>query len=47
MTLAGELVDWAVRYTPDPDDTALAQRSLLHTLAVTLAAREHPAPAGH
>ena len=42
MTLAGELVDWAVRYTPDPDDTALAQRSLLDTLAVTLAAREHP-----
>ena len=42
MTLAGELVDWAVRYTPDPADTALAQRSLLDTIAVTLAAREHP-----
>jgi hypothetical protein len=42
VNLAGELVDWAVRYTPDPDDTALAQRSLLDTLAVTLAAREHP-----
>jgi 2-methylcitrate dehydratase PrpD len=42
VNLAGELVDWAVRYTPDPDDRALAQRSLLDTLAVTLAAREHP-----
>ncbi len=42
MNLAGTLVDWAVRYTPGPADTALAQRSLTDTLAVTLAAREHP-----
>jgi 2-methylcitrate dehydratase PrpD len=42
VNLAGELVDWAVRYTPGPEDTALAHRSLLDTLAVTLAAREHP-----
>jgi 2-methylcitrate dehydratase PrpD len=42
VDLAGPLVDWAVRYTPGTGDTALAQRSLLDTLAVTLAAREHP-----
>jgi 2-methylcitrate dehydratase PrpD len=42
VNLAGTLADWAVRYTPDAADTALAQRSLVDTLAVTLAAREHP-----
>ena len=42
MNLAGTLVGWAAAYTPDEDDLALAQRSLLDTLAVTLAAREHP-----
>jgi 2-methylcitrate dehydratase PrpD len=42
VNLAATLVDWATRYTPDRDDLALAQRSLLDTLAVTLAAREHP-----
>jgi 2-methylcitrate dehydratase PrpD len=42
VNLAGTLVDWATAYVPDQDDLALAQRSLLDTLAVTLAAREHP-----
>ncbi|HEY6499704.1 MAG TPA: MmgE/PrpD family protein [Streptosporangiaceae bacterium] len=42
MNLAATLVDWATAYRPDEDDLALAQRSLLDTLAVTLAAREHP-----
>jgi 2-methylcitrate dehydratase PrpD len=42
VQLAGTLVDWATGYVPDADDLALAQRSLLDTLAVTLAARKHP-----
>lgn len=42
MNLAGTLVEWAVRYVPDAADAELAQRSLLDTLAVTLAARQHP-----
>ena len=42
MNLAATLADWATGYVPDEDDRALAQRSLLDTLAVTLAAREHP-----
>jgi 2-methylcitrate dehydratase PrpD len=35
-------VEWACRHPPDPVDTALAQRSLLDTAAVALAARDHP-----
>ena len=42
MNLAATLADWATTYRPDAGDLALAQRSLLDTLAVTLAAREHP-----
>jgi 2-methylcitrate dehydratase PrpD len=42
VNLAATLVDWATGYRPDSGDLALAQRSLLDTLAVTLAAREHP-----
>ena len=42
MNLAGTLAGWATGFSPDPDDLALAQRGLLDTLAVTLAAREHP-----
>lgn len=39
---ARALAEWAHGYTPDADDLALARRSLADTLAVTLAAREHP-----
>ncbi|MGW8762915.1 MmgE/PrpD family protein [Streptomyces sp. NPDC055815] len=35
------LAHWAHSYRPDADDLALAERSLLDTLAVTLAARDH------
>ena len=42
MNLAATLADWATTYRPDAGDLDLAQRSLLDTLAVTLAAREHP-----
>jgi len=42
VNLAATLVDWATTYRPGPGDLALAQRSLLDTLAVTLAARDHP-----
>jgi 2-methylcitrate dehydratase PrpD len=42
VNLAGTLTGWATGYTPTADDLALAQRSLLDTLAVTLAARDHP-----
>ncbi|MER5769157.1 MmgE/PrpD family protein [Streptomyces sp. NPDC001985] len=38
---AGTLARWAWSYEPDPDDLALAERSLRDTLAVTLAARGH------
>lgn len=38
---AAHLAAWAHRYAPDQDDLALAERSLLDTLAVTLAARDH------
>ena len=41
-TIAESLAEWAHGYVPDADDLALAQRSLLDTVAVTLAAREHP-----
>ena len=36
------LADWAYRLRPEPADLELAQRSLLDTLAVMLAARDHP-----
>jgi 2-methylcitrate dehydratase PrpD len=39
---AAALADWAYELTPDDDDLALAQRSLVDTVAVTLAARTHP-----
>lgn len=42
MSLADTLVGWAGGYPPDRADAELAQRSLLDTLAVTLAARDHP-----
>jgi 2-methylcitrate dehydratase PrpD len=42
ITLADSLARWAVEFEPTPDDLALAQRALLDTTAVTLAAREHP-----
>jgi 2-methylcitrate dehydratase PrpD len=41
-TIAESLAQWADGYVPDADDLALAQRSLLDTAAVTLAARGHP-----
>ncbi len=40
--LALELARWAGELTPSEDDLVLAQRSLLDTLAVALAARRHP-----
>jgi 2-methylcitrate dehydratase PrpD len=39
---AETLARWACEYMPTTEDLALAQRSLLDTLAVTLAARDHP-----
>jgi 2-methylcitrate dehydratase PrpD len=43
VTYAAEkLARWAADLRPAPDDLALADRSLLDTVAVTLAAREHP-----
>ncbi len=41
-TNAESLARWATDLAPTPDDLALAQRSLLDTAAVALAAREHP-----
>jgi hypothetical protein len=38
---AGTLAQWAAGFEPTPDDLALAHRSLLDTVAVTLAARDH------
>jgi 2-methylcitrate dehydratase PrpD len=35
------LAQWAAGFEPTPDDLALAHRSLLDTVAVTLAARDH------
>jgi 2-methylcitrate dehydratase PrpD len=40
--LAEDLAGWAVGLAPAPADLELAERALLDTLAVTLAAREHP-----
>jgi 2-methylcitrate dehydratase PrpD len=43
MTPAAEaLARWAADLEPGPDDLALADRSLLDTVAVALAARDHP-----
>ncbi|MBR8741805.1 MmgE/PrpD family protein [Nocardiopsis sp. MG754419] len=42
MVIARALADWAHSLTPTPDDRALAHRSLRDTLAVTLAAEDHP-----
>ncbi|MFF1730484.1 MmgE/PrpD family protein [Streptomyces sp. NPDC058247] len=43
--IAESLAEWAYGYEPDAEDLALARRSLLDTLAVTLAARDHPVSA--
>ncbi|HTQ94876.1 MAG TPA: MmgE/PrpD family protein [Streptosporangiaceae bacterium] len=40
-SVAMTLAEWAAGLNPDPDDLDLAHRSLLDTVAVTLAAREH------
>ena len=40
--LALALADWAHGLQPDQDDLTLASRSLADTVAVTLAARDHP-----
>ncbi|WP_017543539.1 MmgE/PrpD family protein [Nocardiopsis prasina] len=42
MAVARTLADWAHALDPSEDDRALARRSLRDTLAVTLAARDHP-----
>ena len=39
---AGTLAQWAADFEPTAEDLALADRSLADTVAVTLAAREHP-----
>lgn len=41
-TSTESLAAWAHGYVPDATDLALAQRSLVDTVAVTLAARDHP-----
>jgi 2-methylcitrate dehydratase PrpD len=43
--VADALARWAADLTPGPEDLALADRSLLDTVAVTLAARDHPVTA--
>ncbi len=40
-SVAGTLARWAADFRPAPGDLELADRSLLDTVAVTLAAREH------
>src|SRR5689334_19098352 len=40
-SVAVTLAEWAAELDPDPGDMELAHRSLLDTVAVTLAAREH------
>jgi 2-methylcitrate dehydratase PrpD len=42
---AAALAAWAARLEPSADDLALADRSLLDTVAVALAARDHPVTA--
>jgi 2-methylcitrate dehydratase PrpD len=41
-SLAGRLAQWAHDLQPSPEDSELAERSLLDTVAVALAARDHP-----
>lgn len=41
-SMAHALAGWASTLTPSPADLALADRALLDTVAVTVAAREHP-----
>ncbi len=41
-SIASALAEWAHDLEPTGEDLALADRSLLDTVAVTLAAREHP-----
>lgn len=41
-SIASALAVWAHDLDPTDDDSALAQRALLDTVAVTLAARQHP-----
>jgi 2-methylcitrate dehydratase PrpD len=40
--VAAQLAEWVTGFRPGAADLALAQRSLLDTVAVTLAARDHP-----
>ena len=40
-SVAVTLARWAERVAPEPGDLELADRSLLDTVAVTLAARDH------
>jgi 2-methylcitrate dehydratase PrpD len=40
--LASEIAQWAVGFRPSAEDLDLASRSLVDTLAVALAARDHP-----
>ncbi|MEU6116974.1 MmgE/PrpD family protein [Streptomyces sp. NPDC047117] len=42
MTAARALAQWAHDHRADPDDHALADRALADTVAVALAARDHP-----
>ncbi|GAA5166183.1 MmgE/PrpD family protein [Ornithinimicrobium tianjinense] len=42
MTIARALADWALALEPTAEDLALADRSLLDTVAVALAAATHP-----
>lgn len=42
MMLARTLADWATSYEPSVDDLALADRQLVDTVAVGLAAHSHP-----
>lgn len=41
-TIASDLAEWAAGLRPGGDDLELARRALLDTVAVALAAREHP-----
>ncbi|UIX29271.1 MmgE/PrpD family protein [Streptomyces sp. GQFP] len=42
VVIAESLAEWAYAYEPGSGDLALARRSLLDTVAVTLAGRDHP-----
>ncbi|MQA04568.1 MAG: 2-methylcitrate dehydratase [Streptosporangiales bacterium] len=42
VSITDTLASWAHDYVPDTDDLALAHRSLVDTVGVTLAARDHP-----